>query len=51
MARLISFDINGEIEVDKPKKAIVRFPTESEQALGMTEVPKETRLDEYANQG
>lgn len=45
--RLIEFDDDGNIVLEKPPKAVVRFPTEEEQARGMTEVPRSTRVKEY----
>lgn len=43
MARLIDFDDLGHITLDRPKKFIVRYPREEEQAKSMTEVPRELR--------
>lgn len=36
-----------EIDFAEPKRAVVRFPSEEEQAAGMIEVPLEQRESEY----
>jgi len=48
LARVLQLNDEGEIVVDKPtlNRVRVRFPTEAEQAAGMTEVPRSTRLEE-----
>lgn len=46
-SRVIEFDDNGNIVTSKPQKAVVRFPTEEELELGLTEVPREVRVLEY----
>lgn len=48
MARSVSFGDDGEIITDLPKKQTikVRFPTEAEQAKGITEIPRSTRQRE-----
>jgi hypothetical protein len=47
MATMIRLDGKGNIVTSRPAKALVRFPTEAEQAKGMTEVPRSTRVKEY----
>jgi len=39
------------IDFAEPNKALVRFPTEEEQARGIVEVPRKQRIREYIEQG
>lgn len=54
MARMLELGDAGEILPDQPTvltKYNVRFPTEREQAKGMTEVPRELRRKKKAKRG
>lgn len=46
MTRQIEFDEQGNIMPQSKLKAIVRFPTEEEQAKGIMEVPRDIRVKE-----
>lgn len=52
-AKMIDLDGEGGIIPDQPTlvRVNVRFPTEAEQAAGMTEVPRSIRLEEDAEYG
>ena len=46
-SRVIEFDDDGNIVLEKPPKEVVRFPTEEEYERGITEVPRSVRIKEY----
>lgn len=52
-ARVLTTDEEGNIDVPHTKlsRVNVRFPTEDEQAAGMTEVPRAMRLEEDVDYG